>query len=267
MTRSTVGLKTVDLHLVGSMLVPSWFGPERLAMTTVAVSLAAEQFVAALGRFRIEVDSRTRFHCRQGKLIKLKRRQFARDLIMIRIDGYMPKLRARSDRELRGVVQALIKERAYTVHFVYCDEGIPIRDRSPAARPRVQIVPRESTRVGNQGRGRASVWLKGFAIEKQLSIELAWSPTMQDLPDLIHGNSRIGDLKQLLNRSQVRRGGSDRTHIQIMICQPIDPSADPRGYRIIDGGMTDGAGQADRGEFVAVFIEESNHTHHRFFLY
>src|SRR6185437_5420142 len=108
------------------MLVPSWLGPEWFAMTTVAVRFATEQLVAALGRLCIEIYPRTRFYRRQSKLIELQRRQLARDLIMVRIDGYMSKLRARRNWELSCVIETFVKERAHAVHFVDRDEGVPV---------------------------------------------------------------------------------------------------------------------------------------------
>jgi len=47
----TVSFEAIDLQLIGRVLVPTRFGPQRLAMTGIALGLAAEKPVSAFGRW------------------------------------------------------------------------------------------------------------------------------------------------------------------------------------------------------------------------
>src|SRR5262249_60564255 len=121
MSWRAVSFEAVDLHFLRCMLIPSWFGPERFAVTTVAVRLAAEQFVSAFRGFLIEIDARTWFYRRQRQLVELQCRQLAGDLIAVRISGDVPELRSSCDGKLGRIVEPLVKESAHSVHFVNRD--------------------------------------------------------------------------------------------------------------------------------------------------
>jgi len=124
------------------MLIPSWFGPERFAVTTVAVRLAAEQFVSAFRGFLIEIDARTWFYRRQRQLVELQCRQLAGDLIAIGLGRDVAEPGPCGDGKLLAVVEPLIKERAVPVQLVDRHERVPVRDRAPTTRPGVQVVAR-----------------------------------------------------------------------------------------------------------------------------
>src|SRR5437868_4600654 len=105
----------------------------------------------------------------------------------------MPHLVCRSNGELVGIVQTFIKERADAMHLEGSHESVPIRHRSPPAGPGMQIVAGQPARVGQQrsarnvGAGYDTIgdllWVEGLAVEEQLSIKFARSPTLQNSPD------------------------------------------------------------------------------------
>src|SRR5262249_35041340 len=131
-----------DVQLPGRVLIPAWLGPQRLTVTTIAVGLATEQCVAALGRVGIEVDAGARLYRRQRQLIKVQGGQLAGDLIVVGISRDVAEPGLCGDGKLLDVVESLIEERANAVQFVDRHEGVPVRDRAPTARPGVQVVTR-----------------------------------------------------------------------------------------------------------------------------
>src|SRR5256885_13267024 len=106
-------------------------------MATVAIRFSAKEFVATFRGIRIEIDSGTRFHRRQSELVELQRRQLARDPVTVRVCRYVTELGLRGDRELFGIIETLVKERSFSMQFVYCNECIPIADSAPTTRPRM----------------------------------------------------------------------------------------------------------------------------------
>src|SRR6185312_3621332 len=142
------------------MLVPARFAPQRLAMTTVAIRLSAEQFIAAFGGCGIKIDSRPRLHRRQRQLIELQRGQLACDQIVVRIDRDMTKVVCCGNGELSRIVEAFVKECTDPVHFVHCHERVPVRNCSPAACPCVEIVTR--AREHWVSRSRLERWYRSW---------------------------------------------------------------------------------------------------------
>ena len=116
-------------------------------MATVAIRLSAKQCVATFGGIRIEIDSATWFQRRQCQLIELQGAQLACNPVAVGIGCYVAELCLGRNRELRRIVETLIEECAFSMHFINCHKRIPICDRSPSAGPGVQIVPRQSAGI------------------------------------------------------------------------------------------------------------------------
>ena len=53
----TISFEAIDLQLIGRVLVPTRFGPQRLAMTGIALVLAAEKPVSALFLLALQVSN------------------------------------------------------------------------------------------------------------------------------------------------------------------------------------------------------------------
>ena len=61
----------------------------------------------------------------------MQRRQLARHLIFVLIDGNMAEFGAGRNRELLGIVKTFLEAFADAVHLVDSNESIPIRDGAP----------------------------------------------------------------------------------------------------------------------------------------
>ena len=70
--RRTIGLEAVDADLRRLVEIPSGLGPQRLDVAVVALRLAAEELVAALGRRLVEIDAAARRGRRQRQLVKMQ---------------------------------------------------------------------------------------------------------------------------------------------------------------------------------------------------
>jgi hypothetical protein len=127
--RRAVCLEAVDFHFRGGMLVPARLCPKRFAMASIAISLATEEFVAALFGVGVKINSGTWQYCGQCELIEMKRRQFAGDLIGIGISRSMAEAGFRSDRKLCGIVETFIEKRCR-----YRAARLPLQMRSNKSR-------------------------------------------------------------------------------------------------------------------------------------
>src|SRR5579864_588860 len=109
MIRRAIGLKAVDTNLGGRMQVPAGVGPEGFDVTVVALGLAAEQRVPAIGCRWIEAAG-GRLRRRDSQLIELESLKLGRNLIVIGADvlsSGKPEISETvngRDRKLRSVV-------------------------------------------------------------------------------------------------------------------------------------------------------------------
>src|SRR2546423_4681708 len=113
---------------------------------------------------------------------------------------------------------------------------------------------------------RDLLWIKGLAVEEQLSIEFSWAPAIENCPNLGCSDVRVSEPQQIDDRLQVRCTGRNRSYIQITICQAIDSPPDTRSYGIIHRRVTHGARQTDRFQRSAR-VEEADDTENSFQLY
>src|SRR6185503_7202542 len=110
-------------------------------------------------------------------------------LVTIRIHRHMAQLCGGGDRKLAGVVEPLIEERANPMKFIHGDKRIPIRHGTPATRPGMQVVPRQTVCVRDQRRPgdiRASyhsicrlLRIECFAVKEEFRVEFAWTPCVE----------------------------------------------------------------------------------------
>ena len=96
----------------------------------------------------------------------------------VRVVSNIAKTRARGHRKLRRVVEPRIVERPLPVHLEVRHESIPMGDGTPPC-PCVKVHSGQAKSGRNQSGSCLSIIAEGFAIEKHLGVELAWSPTLK----------------------------------------------------------------------------------------
>src|SRR5438445_12509596 len=150
------------------------------------------------------------------------------------------------DRELLPVVETRIEEGTLPIHLRVGDVRVPVGDRSPA-RIRVQVDPREAKGRRKKGGGRLPVRTERLSIHVQLGVVLTGSPAGEHLAygGLVHA-------EQVRDRLQVRRQRNDRADVEIAVGPAIAPLTDAFGEAVIDGGVAERAGDADRGDLAAL---------------
>src|SRR6185369_3903400 len=169
--RSAISLETIDAHLGGCVQIPTRICPQWLHMTLVAPCLTAKQFIAPCSRRDVKVNAGFGRRSRNRELIEMQRRQLLCYAIVIRRNvRQIGKTIRGSDRKLRGIVQARIKEPTDTAHLQRCDKRIPVTNSSPRSRPRMLIEARETKSVRDQSRSR-NVGSRDHAISHLLRIE------------------------------------------------------------------------------------------------
>src|SRR5678809_437301 len=125
--RRAIRLEAVDAHLSRSMIVPAWFSPEGFAMATVAIGLAAEQFVASRSRSNVEVHAGCWFGRRNGKLKAMQGWQLGSYQIIVGIgNGRVTKPHRGGDGKLVGVVQSFVEERPNAMEFQDRYQSVPV---------------------------------------------------------------------------------------------------------------------------------------------
>src|SRR5438093_4165038 len=102
--RCAVGFEGSDADLIGFVKIPARLRPQRLDMTFVTTSRAAEKLVPAGGAHRIKIDSGLGHGHRNGELEDVKGRELLRDTVIVRRRAYMTETIPGCDRKLRGVV-------------------------------------------------------------------------------------------------------------------------------------------------------------------
>src|SRR5262249_16767174 len=108
---------------------------EPLRVAARALRLAGEQRAAALGGVLVEA-ARGRSRRRERELVEVECRKLRGDAVVLA--RHVAEMVLGRDRELRGVVETRIEERAVAVHLEVGDEPVPVRDRAPAF-PGVEI--------------------------------------------------------------------------------------------------------------------------------
>src|ERR1044071_4064953 len=111
-----------------------------------------------------------------------------------------------SDRKLRGIVQSRIEEPSYAMHLQRGDKRVPVTHSSPRPGPCMLIEPCETKRIRKQCRSRNVrtrndtishlLRIESLAVEYQLRVEFARSPTIKDST-----NSRITNTQQICERT------------------------------------------------------------------
>src|SRR5262245_2622710 len=115
---------------------------------------------------------------------------------MVRIGIDMAEFSRCCDWELVGIIEPLVEESAHTMQLIDCDERIPVGYCAPAARPGMQVVTRKAARIGKQScarnvRARDNtvrdlLRVRCFAVEEQLSIELARAPAVEHSANVVN---------------------------------------------------------------------------------
>src|SRR6185437_2919212 len=178
---SAIRLERVDAHILGRMHVPPWFRPGRLDMAIIAFCFAAEERVATLGRFRIEIFPCFGLRRFKRKLLHVQGRKFLCNSIFIGADMWEVSESVLSrDRELVAIVQPRVEEPALPMHFQIGDERVPIRDGTPTG-PGMQVDARQSESGRNQSRRRFAIGTKSLAVQEYFGIEFTGTPRKQHL--------------------------------------------------------------------------------------
>src|SRR6185369_16867384 len=201
------------------MHVPPWFAEDRRHVTRRTLRWSVEHSLTARGCRSVET-SRRRSGRRYRELIEVKRRQLRRD--QIRIAAHVAKTCTRRDRKLGCIIETRIVEGSLSVHLEVRNERVPVRNRTPA-RPRMKIDAGESERGRDQGRRRLAIRTKSFAVEKQFSVKLSRSPTLQDC-----SHRRFIDAQQSRNRLKIRTQRHDRADVQIAGGPAVETPSDAR---------------------------------------
>src|SRR5215213_8578705 len=212
-----LGLKVVDTDFLGRVHVPSWLSVDRWHVTGRTLCRTFEHSLTSCGSGGIKAAGRRR---RRGdcELKELKRRKFRGD--QIRITAHVTKTCTRCNRKLHWIIQARIVERTLPVHLEVCDERVPMRHRSPAG-PGMKIhACKTESRRQESCRGFA-VRTESLAVEKQLRIELARSPALQN-----RSHCRFTHAQQFCDWLKIRTQRRDRADVEIAIGPTIKTLAD-----------------------------------------
>ena len=145
-------------------------------------------------------------------------------------------------RELDRIVQTRVPEPPLAVHLQVGHEGVPVGDRAPAG-PGVEVEARQAERGRDQRGARLPVGPERLAVEDQLGVELPRAPALQHVTDL-----GILEVQQAGERAQVRRQRDDRADVEVAVGPAVPPATDPRGQRVVHGGVTKGALDSHRPE-------------------
>src|SRR5690349_2789974 len=114
-----------------------------------------------------------------------------------------------------------------------------MRHRTPT-RPRVQVDTSKTKRRRNQRRRGFLIRPESLAIEEQLRVELARSPTVQDSSHRI-----FTDTEQLRDGCKIRTQRRDRTDVEIAIDPTVEPFADAGRERVVDRRVTERTSDSD----------------------
>jgi hypothetical protein len=147
-----------------------------------------------------------------------------------------------ADGEASGVVEPWVEEGSLPVHLEIGDEGVPVRDRTPAG-PGVQVHSGETEgRRDERGRG-LSVRPEPFPVQEDLGVELARSPPEEHLAQRV-----LRHAEESRHRREIGRQVDDGPHVQVLVGPAVQAMTDAGGEGVIDGGMAHRALDADRPE-------------------
>jgi len=90
-------------------------------------------------------------------------------------------------------------------------------------------------------RRRLAVRAERLAVEIELGVVLARPPALQHLA---HGG--VVDLQELRKGAEIRRKRHDRADVEIAVRPAVEPATDALAQRIVDSGVAERAGDADR---------------------
>src|SRR5215831_14562428 len=114
------------------MIIPAWLGPDRLAMTAIAIRLAAKEPVTAHCGGGVEVNAQRWRGLWNGQLEDLQSRKLRGDEVIVGvIDGRVTEAEGGRNGPLVGIVQAFIEERTDAAHIQHGHKRVPIRNCSP----------------------------------------------------------------------------------------------------------------------------------------
>src|SRR5436190_5736690 len=183
------------------MLVQARLSPNWRAVATAAVRLAGEKGLATFRRSHVEVHTGSGFWRRKRQLVIVQSRQLGSDLVVVRIvDRGVAKAGGSRNRPAIGIIKSRIEKRSFATHFQDGNECVPIGHGAPTASPGVKVVTQEAESIRNEGCRGGAIRPEGFAVEQELGIELAWTPTIEHCPDLIVRDTRMHDLQQVSDR-------------------------------------------------------------------
>lgn len=118
-----------------------------------------------------------------------------------------------------------------SLHFENGDESVPMCDGAPSS-PGVQVHTRQPISGWNQGGSGFAIWTEGFAVKDELSVELAWPPTVEYC-----AYRGLRNTKHIGKWLQIRRKSDDGSNIQSLAAQTVQTMSDAGGEGVIDCGM------------------------------
>ena len=105
-------------------------------------------------------------------------------------------------------------------------------------------------------RGRLAVRTEADGVDVDLGVVEAGAPAQEHLLERVDRRWVAGPEDLVGHRRQVGRERDDQADVQILVRPAVEPLADSRGERVVDGRMAEGAGDADRAER-ATRVEEA----------
>ena len=138
------------------------------------------------------------------------------------------------------VVEPSIEERRRAVHLGSRDIGVPIGDRSEAG-PGGEVHAGQAERGRDERSRLLAVGAKGLAVLVELRVVAARAPAGENL---LHGFDI--DAKEVGEWLEVRCQRHDRADVKIAVGPTIEPLANSRRERVVDGRMAKRALDAHR---------------------
>src|SRR5579864_875626 len=121
----------------------------------------------------------------------------------------------------------------------------------------MQIHARKAERWRNQHGRSLAIGAKRFAVERKFRVKVARTPTVEHF-----SHCRLIDAEQIGEGLQIWSESDNRANVQIAICPAIEAVSDAGREGIVDGGMAQGALNADRAQR-SLFIEVASDAEDR----
>src|SRR4030095_8267265 len=202
-------------------------------MTGSTSCLTTKELMSACGSIRVEINPRSWLWCRDCKLIKLKSAKFWCDAITSRVRTDVPKTSLGGNRKFCSVIKSGIEECPDAVHFYICNKRIPVGHSSPSTGPSVLIISRKTKRVWKERCSRYIrpsnnaigdlLRIKGFSIEKKLSIKFSRSPTVENGFDSLHIGSQ-----EISYGLEIGRERCNCSNVQIAVRPTVKPTTNSK---------------------------------------